>query len=896
MLLRSRTARIRLFVLAIVTAVGCAGQPDGSLSPGFRLIESDPQAQFAREAMIESIPVFTWNFRDPADVEAWQLNVDRSKLEVDAHGLRILEHRRFITLTSDVTLEAEEVDAFELRVKGLPRHAVELTWAGPDQHFSNDRKVRTELGRPALDGFRVYRLVTGGHPRWQGKISRLAFKINVAKDRNAVIDSIRGLAERVLPGAVEEAVNRPWKVALGDDVRNSILAVPGVPIRRRLEVPAGAQLWLGYGTQRRVRGALRFRVSAVRSNGTQVELLDVPSGEPGRWYERAIDLAPVAGATVDLELLVEGESDFDSRLGFPVWANVEVVSPRRRVPPNVVLISIDTLRSDRLSLYGHSRITSPHLDAWADGAVVFERTVAPSPWTLPSHISLFTGVNAHRHGLNFNTPAPSELVTLAEMMRAAGYATLAVTGGGFVHPQYGFAQGFDCYRSFSAKMGAEEELAVGIEGALDLVDRYRDRPFLLFFHTYEVHSPFRPRMPYFKQFTGRSEGPLVGARQGSETAENGFLDNQHRMTVLREGKPARLLSSDEVDLAFDLYDAGIAYTDAALGRLLARLGELGLDRRTIVVVTSDHGEMFGEHGLFNHMCLYDENLLVPLVISDPTGRGAGTRISEQVRSIDILPTLLELTGVERPPGIDGVSLVPLMDGHVLPPDAGLAWSYAPSSNFGLSVRDRNRFKLITRNDPWRYPGPPQQLFELGADPEEAQPVTGSVPDSERLSQLTGRVLANDIPGVRVRIASSPEGRTYRGALRGTVVPAHRLKTLNVGCGCVTHGGGKTTLFEVKPGEDVTLWLEGIGAGQLAVTVEPDGTARESIELVVDLAELDRVRQIAPTPTGWTAQQGDAPLEDGVSVWWHLQPEGVTGAPPEIDESLRDQLEALGYAN
>ena len=895
---RARPARRTwaLITLALVVSLGCGGRRLGLLLPDFRFIEQDPEALFAREDLTESKSVFEWVFHDEASLDSWQLNVDRSELSVSSRGLRIPLGGRHVTLTRSVTLEADEIDAVLVRVKGLAHNAVELKWTGPDQGTAASRTIRAELGTDAENGFRAFHLVTRGHPQWTGTISSVTLAFTVPKDKTVVVGSVRGIAESVVQEAVEAALSHSWKVALGDEVRNAILAMPGSPLGRRLTVPEDAWLRFGFGGQPYGTAKLTFRVTAVRSDGSRVELFGAPAPEPGRWRDEAVALTPLGGETVDLELLVECAGDFDARHGLPAWSNVEVVSPHRQNRPNVILVSIDTLRSDRLSLYGHSRLTSPALDAWAADAVVFEQAVAASPWTLPSHVSIFTGIDAHRHGVNFDTPAPPRLVTLAELMRAAGYATLAVTGGGFVHPQYGLAQGFDSYRSFSARVGGEDELEVGIEGALNLVGRYRDRPFLLFFHTYEVHNPYQPRMPYFSRFTGLSEGPMVGVKQMPEEAEDGFLDDGRRLTVVRKGEPERLLAIDEIDLALALYDAGIAYTDAAIGRLLQHLKDLGLDRRTVVVVTSDHGEMFGEHGLFNHVCLYDENLKVPLVIRDPNRRRAGHRISEQVRSIDVLPTLLDLTGIEPPPGIDGVSLVPLMEGRALPEAAGLAWSYAPSTNFGISLRERNRLKLISRNDPWRFPASAQALFNLESDAAEEHPLTGPQPALKRLSRMTNRVLAEDIPGVRVRIASSRAGRAYRGAIRSPLSPVHRLKTLNVGCACVTYESDGTAMLEVAPGDDVTLWLEGVTAGDLTIRLEPDGVARDPIELAVDLSTLDRgVRQIVPTPTGWAIGEGDAPVEDGISVWWHLRPQGWPGAPPEIDESLRGQLEALGYA-
>ena len=491
-----------------------------------------------------------------------------------------------------------------------------------------------------------------------------------------------------------------------------LLSLPGVAVDRDAQIADGAMLRFGYGKNPRITTAVRFRATLAAGDGPPTTIFEasVPADDQA-WHDAAVDLSAWAGQSARLSLHTETAERVDPRHGFAYWAHPELVAPTIGSPPtNVLLISIDTLRSDRMSLYGHSRPTSPRIDAWARArGAVFDTAVATSPWTLPSHISMLTGLDAVGHGVNHGRPMPQALYSLAERFRAAGYQTVAFTGGGYVHPEYGLAQGFDRFRAFTFTVGDDGELASGTAKASRWLETHADQPFFMLFHTYEVHLPYRPRQPWFGRFSEHDPALEVVYKTDRHRSEDGFLS--HRRGSVRRADEA--LSTDIIPDAYaslpgDLYDAGIAYMDEHVGRLLARLDGLGLSQRTIVVLTSDHGEMLGEHGTYGHLYLYDENLLVPLVIADPARRGAGQRLKPQVRTVDIAPTILELAGQPAFPGVDGVSLVPLLEGGRLPPMT--AWSYAAASNHGLSVRRQGRFKYQFKNGVWPMPTVPRETL------------------------------------------------------------------------------------------------------------------------------------------------------------------------------------------
>ncbi len=329
-------------------------------------------------------------------------------------------------------------------------------------------------------------------------------------------------------------------------------------------------------------------------------------------------------------------------------------------PARVVLVSIDTLRADRLGCYGYGRPTSPNLDALARESVVFETVGAPSAQTLISHKALFAArmplaivaetTHARLSDL-VRLPEPQRFVEsvfanmkpplLVDLLRQAGYRTAAFTDARWMTRAMGFDQGFDDFNDDGGHLAR----------ILPRVDHWLRRAgggrFFLFVHTYDTHCPYVCREPYNSLFCKdhTRHVPLAG-----KCGKPDLMNTQLR--------PVDLTAIS------DHYDGGIASADAYLGDLFATLRERGLYDDALIVVTSDHGESLGEHGQIGHGGLYLEQLLVPLIVKFPKAWGIGPRrVSRPVALIDVMPTVLQACGVALPAGLDGRSLLPLVRGQ-----------------------------------------------------------------------------------------------------------------------------------------------------------------------------------------------------------------------------------------
>lgn len=390
--------------------------------------------------------------------------------------------------------------------------------------------------------------------------------------------------------------------------------------------------------------------------------------------------------------------------------------------PNVLLVTIDTLRADRLGAYGAQGVETPRLDALAAAGARFETAIAPAPLTLPSHASLLTGLDPPRHGVRHNGVyrLDAGIETLAERFRAAGYATGAVTGAAVLARRYGLDQGFESYDDgTSAQRFLERSAADVTDRALDWLGGAA-RPFLLWTHYYDPHHDYRPPQPFAERF------------------------------------------------AASPYDGEIAYVDAQLGRLLDGLEREESRRPTLILVTSDHGESLGEHGESTHSyTLYDAALRVPLILAGP-GVPRGRVVESLVRGVDVAPTLLALTGLPVPADVDGEPMTQHLTGSVTPPERVAyaetlatrieqGWSplFALRSERYLLVRaprpeiydvraDPAQLENLAESDPKRVHAAMERLGRaLEERMGESEPETRLAPDGESLEQL--RALGYAIP-------------------------------------------------------------------------------------------------------------------------------------------------------
>ena len=337
---------------------------------------------------------------------------------------------------------------------------------------------------------------------------------------------------------------------------------------------------------------------------------------------------------------------------------------RRAEPPPILLVSIDTLRSDRLPAYGYRSGATPALDRLARDGVLYERAYAQVPLTLPSHATLLTGLLPPAHGARDNVGfalAAGTGVTLAERLARLGYATGGAVSTFVLRPESGLGRGFERY---DAPADVERPGPATLARLLPWLEEWRARRFLLFLHLYEPHTPYRPPPDLAARF---SEG----------------------------------------------YDAEVAAADRVVGDLLAALDRLGLYQKTLIVLLSDHGEGLGDHGEQEHgILLYRESIQVPLLVKLPGERRAGERVARPVGLVDVLPTLLVAAGAPADPGLTGRDLLATpTDAPAPAPVYSETWY--PYVHFGWSELVsgvEGRFHYID--------SPKPELFDLAADPGE----------------------------------------------------------------------------------------------------------------------------------------------------------------------------------
>jgi len=319
-------------------------------------------------------------------------------------------------------------------------------------------------------------------------------------------------------------------------------------------------------------------------------------------------------------------------------------------PRNVVLLVVDTVRADHLGLYGHERPTSPRLDEWSARGVVFEQALATSPWTVPSFASIYTGHLPSRHGaarVAQDREAPGVSIgrlddgvrTLAEVLFERGFDTAAIVNNPFLHARGGLARGFSSYDHQPGNNWKMRRADAVVNRTLAWIDRPRDEPFLIVAHLFDPHLDYDPPEPFRGRF---SEGYSGGLR--------------YPVSDLRRIRASRVAHRPE-DRRFiaGAYDEELLFIDAQIGRLLDGLEERGLLDDTLVILVSDHGEEFFDHGSFEHgHSVYQELLRVPLVIWAPGARVG--RIATPVSIADVLPTVLAATGADAAPGLHGRSL------------------------------------------------------------------------------------------------------------------------------------------------------------------------------------------------------------------------------------------------
>jgi len=519
-----------------------------------------------------------------------------------------------------------------------------------------------------------------------------------------------------------------WHLELGDDAYFSF-------------VPLGAEKPC----------ACTYRMG-LRKDGELKELSRLPVQPVARFAPAAVevDLTPYAGEEVDLMIQIDGPTDLKPGMAVPsaLWGSPTLYQKKKVAAalapahPNILLVGIDTLRADAVGAYRARRPSlTPSIDRLAAGSDTYLGAWSTINSTNPSFASIHSGLYPKNTEVyDLRTPLPADRPVLAELLGRAGYDTMATVSAHHLgNHNSGLGRGFATFTTAPEHFAAELPVDLTIDWIARRADADRagDRPFFVWLHLYDPHTPHVPPQPF-----ADGMAPAAAAGLGPVPAWVAFRQPGPR------GFAEPVLAGDR-----DLYDGEVAYTDRQVGRLLGFLESRGLDGSTLVALVADHGENEGEHGLlFRHVGLWDTTTHVPLVVRFP-GQASGRRVEAMVQTIDLFPTLLKAAGLTPPPS----------DGRDLRELAGPGRSGRPE----VFAEHSNRMGAMVRNTAYQYivsAGNAKvlldgaYLYDLKADPTEVANLAGrGLPAETRLAGDLARWRAERRPGAAAALQSvTPE--------------------------------------------------------------------------------------------------------------------------------------------
>jgi len=561
-----------------------------------------------------------------------------------------------------------------------------------------------------------------------------------------------------------------WQ-GLSDVFRETIVSRSPERLTFELDLPSEPFLDLSIGTVDS--GPVTFLVE-VDSNGSSSELLKRTITTAGRWYSTPVELGDLAGRRVALSLTLQAERPGTPGFwGSPVIRNragqpeITPSSPARAAvtgddpppPQGVILIIADTLRRDHLQAYGYERATAPFLTALASEGALFRDAISQGTWTKVSVSSIVTSLYPTTHGIkDMPDRLPAGVTTLAEAYRTAGYATFATSSVPFTGKLTNLHQGVEVLHERSSLPEVDHSESktsrTYTDRLLEWIEEHQDVPFFAFLHVFDPHSPFEPYLPYDSVWLSAEES--AEHREQMERVQE-FIDDDFRKA---EGlpNPEELAEAgiDQETYVFRekaWYDASILAMDVEIGRLVERLEELGLVDKTLIAFVSDHGEEFLEHGRhFHGYSTYGEMLNVPLILHWPAAIPGGVEVEQTVQTLDLMPTLLELSRLPVPEQAQGQSLLPLL-AESNPNSLGWAprpaiaeRAFAPAAfeneddpdqveSFAIIHDGWKLIKNTTRPEGW----PEFELYDHKADPLNIDDVADEHPEIvERLAGYLGK--------------------------------------------------------------------------------------------------------------------------------------------------------------
>lgn len=406
----------------------------------------------------------------------------------------------------------------------------------------------------------------------------------------------------------------------------------------------------------------------------------------------------------------------------PIQAALQVPKLEAQTQPNVLLITMDTLRADAVGIYGDPRLKTPAMDSLGRQGTRFSLAMTPEPQTNPTHASIFTGMFPGRHGVMHHMASllSPDVKPIAEILSEAGYATAGHYSWISFDPQYsGLERGFATYerhtvdRSWPSDRKADwyeqyldSKADVTTDGVLSWAENGVTEPFFLWIHYNDAHWPYAPPAPFDTMF------------DQCQTCLDGSMDSVIRIA---EGYSP---TTEEIAHLRGLYDGEVAFEDQQLGRVIDWMRDKGILDNTIVVLTADHGEGFWEKGLWSHQeVLYNTAARVPLIIRYPAMAPAGGVVDAPVSTVDILPTILDMLGMTHPGGLEGYSMLPLILGQQTSEDRAVFSQLWDGGKLAVVYRG---MKLIENRQTGTI-----ELYDVRSDPAEASNLVNSQPDVAR---------------------------------------------------------------------------------------------------------------------------------------------------------------------
>jgi len=706
-------------VLLAGLLAGCSREPSWQIYRFDDHLERDAAVDApAKVSSLEAAPPLEWDFSEP--VVTW-LPV-RGKMGFRPEGQLVVKgegQSPLIMSPEEPVIDWTRYESLVLRMVVVGGNRIRLRF--PQQVYEKSLA-------PPLQ-FQVYRFdLNFRGPSYK---ARLVIEPTDSPNQLAVIDYIKLIPRRT-------RFTRPAGVLMvgkQGEHRRAIYARAPSTITYEIPVPGDARLRFGLGVAQDQPVTFRVRVDGEA-------VFSASMADSAVWRDEEVDLSRYGGDRVRLAFEMEGP---EGAVGF--WAAPLVTTPEPKSKPNIVLYMIDTLRADHTSLYGYPRKTTPVLERLGSEGVVFEDCQAHSTWTKPSVATLLTSLHTPAHGIDeFTDTIPRGAVTLAEALRRAGYVTASITGNPFSGRSSGLERGVDqlfeypvVHRHARRVEGATDSAALN-RLAFPWLERHLGEPFFLYLHSTDPHAPYAPPKMTEAEFADPAETPEF--QRDYEKLKQMRAGYGGGAVFNRRQAEARGVDPDLwVRRAMDRYDGETLFNDRNIGLLIEKLEALGLLENTLIVVVSDHGEEFLEHGWTTHgHSLYEEVLRVVCLMWNPRLLPRGKRIPEPVGLVDIMPTILDLVGVEANGLMQGRSLLPLIRGEA-------SWAGRPVMAARLPERTppppgggipENRtttiawvdadWKLIYRPDGESAGLPRIELYDRRADRAERHNLAGRRPD------------------------------------------------------------------------------------------------------------------------------------------------------------------------